>query len=88
MQKEIERMPWELQLFLFILLTVSAIIALEMRDLLAAVAVLGAYSFLTALLIAMMGAIDVAFTEAVLGTAVTGVLFVTSIYVMSRRSVD
>jgi energy-converting hydrogenase B subunit D len=50
--------------------------------------VLGVYSFLTALLIAMMGAIDVAFTEAVLGTAVTGVLFVTSIYIMSRRSVD
>jgi uncharacterized MnhB-related membrane protein len=81
-------MVWELQLFLFILLIVSAIIALELRDLLAAVAVLGVYSFLTALLIAMMGAIDVAFTEAVLGTAVLGVLFVTSIYVMSRRSVD
>jgi multicomponent Na+:H+ antiporter subunit B len=81
-------MPWELQLFLFVLITVSAIVALEVRDLLAAVAALGVYSFLTALLITMMGAIDVAFTEAVLGTAVLGVIFVTSILAMSRRSVD
>jgi multicomponent Na+:H+ antiporter subunit B len=81
-------MFWELQLFLFILLVVAGVVALEVRDLLAAVAALGVYSFLTALLITMMGAIDVAFTEAVLGTAVLGVIFVTSILVMSRRSVD
>jgi uncharacterized MnhB-related membrane protein len=81
-------MAWELQLFLFGLIIASAIVALEMRDLLAAVAALGVYSFLTALLLTMMGAIDVAFTEAVLGTAVLGVIFVTSILVMSRRSVD
>jgi uncharacterized MnhB-related membrane protein len=81
-------MAWELQLFLFGLIIASAIVALEMRDLLAAVAALGVYSFLTALLLTMMGAIDVAFTEAVLGTAVLGVIFVTSILAMSRRSVD
>ena len=81
-------MFWEVQLFLFILAIVSAIVALEVRDLLAAVAALGVYSFLTALLITIMGAVDVAFTEAVLGTAVLGVIFVTSIFVMSRRSVD
>jgi uncharacterized MnhB-related membrane protein len=81
-------MPWELQLFLFVLITVSAVVALEVRDLLASVAALGVYSFLTALLITMLGAIDVAFTEAVLGTAVLGVIFVTSILAMNRRSVD
>lgn len=81
-------MVWELQLSLFALLIVSAIVALEVRDLLASVAALGVYSIFIALLIAIMGAIDVAFTEAVLGTAVIGVLFLTSIYVMSRRSVD
>ncbi len=81
-------MVWELQLFLFVLITISGIVALETRDLLAAVAALAVYSFLTALLIALMGAIDVAFTEAVLGAAVLGVFFVTSILVMSRRSVD
>jgi len=81
-------MIWELQLFLFALIIVSAIVALEVRDLLAAVAALGVYSFLTALLITLMGAIDVAFTEAVLGAAVLGVLFVTSILLMNRRSVD
>lgn len=81
-------MVWELQFFLFVLIIVSAIVALELRDLLAAVAALAVYSFLVALIITMMGAIDVAFTEAVLGTAVLGVMFVTSILVMNRRSVD
>ena len=81
-------MVWEVQLFLFVLIIVSAIVALEVRDLLAAVAALGVYSFLTALLLTMMGAIDVAFTEAVLGSAILSVIFVTSIFLMSRRSVD
>jgi uncharacterized MnhB-related membrane protein len=35
-----------------------------------------------------MGAIDVAFTEAVLGAGVTGVLLVAGIFAMRRRSVD
>ena len=81
-------MVWEVQLFLFVLIIVSAIVALEVRDLLAAVAALGVYSFLVALLLTMMGAIDVAFTEAVLGSAILSVIFVTSIFLMSRRSVD
>jgi uncharacterized MnhB-related membrane protein len=81
-------MPWELQFILFVLLIISAIIALEVRDLLASVVALGIYSFLSTLLLTVMGAIDVAFTEAVLGAGVTGVLLVAGVFAMRRRSVD
>jgi multicomponent Na+:H+ antiporter subunit B len=81
-------MLWELQLILFVLLVIAAIIALEVRDLLASVVTLGFYSFFSTILLVVMGAIDVAFTEAVLGAGVTGVLLVAGIFAMRRRSVD
>jgi uncharacterized MnhB-related membrane protein len=81
-------MIWELEAALYALLVLTAIVALETRDLLASVVALGVFSFFTALLLAVMGAVDVAFTEVVLGAGVTGVLFVTGIAAMSRRSVD
>jgi energy-converting hydrogenase B subunit D len=81
-------MVWELELALFALLVVAAIVAIEMRDLLASVAALTAYSFLAALLLALMGAVDVALTEASLGAGITGVLIIGGISQMRRRSPD
>ena len=81
-------MIWQIDLWLFIILIISSIIALQVRDLLAAVAALTAYSFFVALLFAQMGAIDVAFVEATLGAGVTGVLFVITLFFMKRRSED
>ena len=81
-------MVWELEAALFVLLIVAAIVALESRDLLASIIALGVFSFFTALLLSVMGAVDVAFTEVVLGAGVTGVLFVAGIAAMSRGSVD
>lgn len=81
-------MVWELQLALFALTIVSAVVALELRDLLAAVAALGFYSFFAAVLLALMGAADVAFTEAALGAGVIGVLLVAGIFTVNRRSAD
>ena len=62
-------MIWQIDFWLFVILIVSALVALNVRDLLAAVAVLAAYSFFVALLFAQMGAIDVSFVEATLGRA-------------------
>jgi multicomponent Na+:H+ antiporter subunit B len=73
---------------LFVLATVAAVVALEVRDLLAAAAVLSAFSFLAALLYAGLGAVDVGFNEAVLGAGVTGVLFVVAVFHTRRRSAD
>ncbi len=81
-------MIWWVEFFLFGLLVVTAVVALSVRDLLAVVAALTIYSFFTALVFALMGAVDVALTEAALGAGVTGVLFVGAIRLMGRRSVD
>lgn len=81
-------MVWGLELALFIMLVGIAVVALEVRDLIAAVAALSVYSFLAAGLLAMMGAVDVALTEASLGAGVTGVLLIGGISLMHRRSSD
>ncbi len=73
---------------LFVLATVTALVALQLRDLLAATVALSVFSFLVALLYAALGAVDVGFNEAVLGAGVTGVLFVVALFHTRRRSVD
>ena len=81
-------MIWWLELSLFGLLLVAALIALSVRDMIAAVATLSVYSFLAATLLALMGAVDVALTEAALGAGVTGVLLVGAVSVVDRRTPD
>ncbi len=81
-------MHWELEVILFVFLLAAAIIALRVKDLLAAVVSLGVFSFLSALLYVAMGAIDVGFTEAVVGAGITTVLFIVAIFQTERRSTD
>ena len=81
-------MMWQIDFWLLIILIVTAVVALQVRDLIAAVATLSAYSFLMALLFAQMGAIDVAFVEATLGAGVTGVFFIITLFFIERRSED
>ncbi|WP_340104935.1 hydrogenase subunit MbhD domain-containing protein [Rhodohalobacter sp. 8-1] len=81
-------MIWELELVLFIFLLISAIVALEADDLLVSVVMMTIFSFIIALLFTVMGAIDVGFTEAVVGAGVTGVLFIVVIYQTSRKTND
>ncbi len=81
-------MIWQVEFWLLIVLVALALIALEVRDLLAAAVVLTGYSFIMALLFVTMGAVDVAFTEATLGAGVTGVLFLVALFFMERRSDD
>lgn len=72
----------------FALAVVAAVVALRIRDLLAAAVVLSLFSFLAALLYVSLGAVDVGFNEAVLGAGITGVLFVVAIFNTERRSGD
>ena len=81
-------MIWQIDFWLLVILIAAALIALSVRDLLAAVAALSAYSFFVALLFAQMGAIDVAFVEVTLGAGITGVLFVIALFLTRRRSED
>lgn len=81
-------MIWELELILYIFLVIAALVALESKDLLVAVVMMTVFSFTLALLFIAMGAIDVGFTEAVVGAGVTGILFVVAIYQTSRKTND
>lgn len=81
-------MIWELELVIYIFLLISAVVALEVDDLLVAVVMMTIFSFLMALLFVAMGAIDVGFTEAVVGAGVTGLLFVVVVYQTSRKTND
>lgn len=79
-------LPIEYLMFPFLL--ILAVASLMVRDLLAAVFLLGGYSFLTALIMAQMGAVDVGFTEAAVGAGITGVFFLMAIAQTTRRSED
>lgn len=79
---------WQFDLLILVLLVVSAIVALHIRDLLSAALIFGVYSFLMCLLWAEMGAVDVAFTEAAVGAGVSTVFLVATIYNTKRRSSD
>lgn len=81
-------MIWELEFFLYLFLLIAAGVALFVKDLLTAVVTLSVYSFISALLFIVMGAIDVGFTEAVVGAGITGVFFVIAIFKTTRRSSD
>lgn len=70
---------------LLLLLILLAVIAVRAVDLLAAVVVLGAYGFVMSLVWAGLGAVDVAFTEAVVGAGASTVLFLAALLRTSRR---
>jgi len=78
-------MIWQLDFWLLLVLVATALIALEVRQLVTAVVVLTAYSFVMALLFAALGAVDVALTEAALGAALTGVFFISALFVLNGR---
>ena len=81
-------MHWEIEALLFAFLFTTALISLSVKDLLVAVVTLTAFSFISALIYTVMGAIDVGFTEAVVGAGVTGIFFVVLIFQTARRSSD
>lgn len=70
---------------LLVLLVVLAVVAIRAGDLLVAVIVLGAYGFVMSLVWAVVGAVDVAFTEAVVGAGASTVLFLAALLRTSRR---
>jgi len=72
--------------FFLVLMLVCAVFALRTPDLLAAVVTFGAFSFFSAIFFALLGALDVAFTEAAIGAAITTVFFVSAIYHTDRRA--
>ena len=81
-------MIWQIEMVILLIVIILAIGALTVRDLLGAAILFGAYSFAMCLLWAIMGAVDVAFTEASVGAGISTVLFVAAVFRTSRRSED
>jgi len=79
---------WQLDFIILTLVIISGIAAISIKDLLSAAALFGAYSFMMCLLWSIMGAVDVAFTEASVGAGVSTVLFVAAVFRTTRRSKD
>jgi uncharacterized MnhB-related membrane protein len=81
-------MQWPIDLIILTFVIFTAIAAISVRDLLGTAILFGAYSFLMCLLWAVMGAVDVAFTEASVGAGVSTVFFVAAVFSTSRRTKD
>lgn len=81
-------MTWKVDFILFFLATIAAVVSLRARDLITSVVTLSIFSFLIALLYCGLGAVDVAFNEAVIGAGISGVFLVFMIAYTTRRSLD
>ena len=81
-------MLWIIELIILAIVIITAIAAITVRDLLSAAILFGAYSFMMCLLWAIMGAVDVSFTEASVGAGISTVLFVSAVFRTSRRTKD
>ncbi len=65
---------------LLVLLVLTAAGAILIRDLISAVLVLGSYGFVLAITWALIGAVDVAFMEAVVGAGLSTVFFLITLF--------
>ena len=81
-------MIWQIELFVLAIVVISGLAAITVKDLLGAAVLFGAYSFMMCLLYVIMGAVDVAFTEATVGAGVSTVLVVTAVFRTIRRTKD
>ena len=81
-------MIWPIEVVITLLVVICGIGAIAVKDLLGASILFGAYSFMMCLLWAIMGAVDVAFTEASVGAGVSTVFFVAAVFRTTRRSKD
>ncbi len=81
-------MVWPIDLAVLTLVVITSIGALMVKDLLGAAILFGAYSFMMFLLWTVMGAVDVAFTEASVGAGASTVFFVAAVFRTSRRTKD
>ncbi|MGD2011546.1 MAG: DUF4040 domain-containing protein [Desulfobacterales bacterium] len=81
-------MIWQIEFIIFTIVIILAVGAISVKDLLSAAVLFGAYSFMMCLLWAIMGAVDVAFTEASVGAGISTVLFVAAVFRTTRRTKD
>jgi len=72
-------------IFLFTFLAVIAIAIIRMRDLFAAVMLMGIFSLISASLFTVMDAVDVAFTEAAVGAGISTILMLATLSLTASK---
>ncbi len=75
-------------IFLFTFLGVIAIAIIRLKDLFAAVMLMGIFSLLSASLFTVMDAVDVAFTEAAVGAGISTILMLATLSMTKRKESD
>lgn len=78
-------MIYSVEIPLLILLLATAAGAMVVKDLISAVLILGSYSFFLALIWAWLGAVDVAFVEAVVGAGLATVFFLLTLFTSAPK---
>ncbi len=81
-------MIWQIEVLALLIVVICGLAAITVKDLLGAAILFGAYSFTMCLLYVIMGAVDVAFTEASVGAGISTVLFVAAVFRTTRRTKD
>jgi uncharacterized MnhB-related membrane protein len=81
-------MIWQIDVIILVMVIIIAIGVISIKNLLSVGILFGAYSFMMCLLWAIMGAVDVAFTEASVGAGVSTVFLIAAIFRTSRGSKD
>lgn len=81
-------MIWQVEFVILTLVLILGIGAITVKDLLGAAILFGGYSFMMCLLWAIMGAVDVAFTEASVGAGVSTVFLISAVFRTTRRTKD
>jgi len=79
-------MNYSFEIPLLILLLMTAAGAIIVKDLISAVFILGSYSFLLAVVWAWLGAVDVAFVEAVVGAGLATVFFLMTLFGVAPKN--
>jgi len=74
-----------IHIFLFSFLAIIAIVVIRMRDLFAAVMLMGIFSLLSASLFTVMDAVDVAFTEASVGAGISTILMLATLSLTTSK---
>ncbi len=80
-------MTFSFEIPLLILLILTAAGAILVKDLLSAVLILGAYGFFLAVVWAWLGAVDVAFVEAVVGAGLATVFFLLTLFGTAQKDI-
>jgi len=75
---------WQFDILVLVMMVICAVTALALQGLLSSAIVTGAYSFLICLMWTHMMAVDVAFTEAAVGAAISTVIFLGTAQYINR----